>query len=117
MRSWIKWSWINWWMSALAGTALFGASPVDFGITEFQAASAARNRKLVIKTELSLDPPETFRIEPYTAGGFNYETAHFCDLIREGLLESPEIPHSLSISMARLLEQARTALGVRFPGE
>lgn len=55
--------------------------------------------------------------EPYTAGGFNYETSHFCDLVRAGLRESPEIPHSLSLSMARLLEEARTALGVRFPGE
>jgi predicted dehydrogenase len=55
--------------------------------------------------------------EPYTAGGFNYETAHFCDLIRQGLRESPEIPRSLSLAMASLLEQARTALGVRFPSE
>jgi predicted dehydrogenase len=55
--------------------------------------------------------------EPVTAGGFNYETAHFCQLIREGLRESPEIPHALSLGMARLLEDARTALGVRFPGE
>ncbi len=55
--------------------------------------------------------------EPFTAGGFNYETSHFCDLIREGKLESPEISHELSVGMARLLEAARTALGVRFPGE
>ena len=55
--------------------------------------------------------------EPFTAGGFNYETSHFCDLIREGKLESPEITHELSVGMARLLEAARTALGVRFPGE
>ncbi len=55
--------------------------------------------------------------EPFTAGGFNYETSHFCDLIREGKLESPEMTHELSVGMARLLEAARTALGVRFPGE
>jgi predicted dehydrogenase len=55
--------------------------------------------------------------EPYTAGGFNYETAHFCHLIRDGLRQSPVIPHSLSLGMARLLEEARTALGVHFPGE
>jgi len=55
--------------------------------------------------------------EPYTAGGFNYETEHFCDLIRQGFRDSPEIPHSLSLAMARLLESARTDLGVRFPGE
>jgi scyllo-inositol 2-dehydrogenase (NADP+) len=55
--------------------------------------------------------------EPIAAGGFNYETEHFCDLIRSGLRESPEIPHAMSLAMAQLLEQARTVLGVRFPGE
>jgi len=55
--------------------------------------------------------------EPIAAGGFNYETKHFCDLIRSGLRESPEIPHAMSLAMARLLEEARTALGVHFPGE
>jgi predicted dehydrogenase len=55
--------------------------------------------------------------EAFTAGGFNYETAHFCNLIREDKRESPEITHALSLGMARLLEHARTALGVRFPGE
>lgn len=55
--------------------------------------------------------------EPIIASGFNYETDHFCQLLRSGRRESPVIPHSLSLSMARLLETARTALGVRFPGE
>ncbi|HWA95428.1 MAG TPA: Gfo/Idh/MocA family oxidoreductase [Terracidiphilus sp.] len=55
--------------------------------------------------------------EPYEHGGFNYETEHFCKLVREGKLESAEITHALSIGMAELLERARTALGVRFPGE
>jgi predicted dehydrogenase len=55
--------------------------------------------------------------EPFQAGGFNYETAHFCQLLREGRRESPVIPHALMLGMARLLEEARTALGVRFPGE
>ena len=55
--------------------------------------------------------------EPYIGGGFNYETAHFCNLIRHGKHESPIITHTLSRGMARLLEEARLALGVRFPGE
>jgi predicted dehydrogenase len=55
--------------------------------------------------------------EPIAAGGFNYETAHFCELIRLGRRESPEIPHSLSLAMAQMLETARKTLGVRFPGE
>ena len=54
---------------------------------------------------------------PFTHGGFNYETDHFCDLIRRGLRESPVIPHALSLGMAQLLETARKALGVRFPNE
>ena len=55
--------------------------------------------------------------EPYVAGGFNYETAHFCELIRSGKRESPIIPHAISLGMARLLEEARLTLGVRFPGD
>jgi scyllo-inositol 2-dehydrogenase (NADP+) len=55
--------------------------------------------------------------EPYEAGGFNYETEHFCNLIRAGERESPIITHQLSLGMARLLEDARRALGVTFPGE
>lgn len=64
-----------------------------------------------------LDGREVELDEPYTNGGFNYETAHFCQLIRGGKRESPVIPHVMSLGMARLLEAARTALGVRFPGE
>ncbi len=55
--------------------------------------------------------------EPFASTGFNYETDHFCALLRQGRRESPVIPHSLSLGMARLLHAARTALGVRFPGE
>lgn len=55
--------------------------------------------------------------EPYAHGGFNYETEHFSELIRTGQRESPEITHHLSRGMARMLEEARLTLGVRFPGE
>jgi predicted dehydrogenase len=55
--------------------------------------------------------------EPFIAGGFNYETEHFCSLIRDGLRESPIITHALSLGMAALLEQARIAVGVHFKGE
>ena len=55
--------------------------------------------------------------EPYLAGGFNYETEHFCGLLEEGRRESPVISHAMSLGMARLLEEARRELGVRFPGE
>lgn len=64
-----------------------------------------------------LDGRTTELHEPPTGGGFNYETAHFCDLIRAGKRESPVLTHELSLGMARLLEEARLALGVHFPGE
>jgi hypothetical protein len=33
------------------------------------------------------------------------------------LIESPEVTHKDSRGMARMLEEARLALGVHFPGE
>lgn len=63
------------------------------------------------------DGREVLLDEPFAHGGFNYETEHFCALVRQNLRESPEISHALSLGMARLLEEARRALGVRFPGE
>lgn len=64
-----------------------------------------------------IDGREVELDEPFAAGGFNYETAHFCALVREGRRESPVIGHEVSLGMARLLEAARRALGVRFDGE
>ncbi len=55
--------------------------------------------------------------EPFEHGGFNYETEHFCELIRSGRRQSPEITHALSLGMAQMLQDARFVLGVRFPGE
>merc|ERR1740121_1156662 len=55
--------------------------------------------------------------EPFSAGGFNYETMHFCDLVRAGARDSPIVSHKLSRGMARLLEEARKQLGVRYPSE
>ena len=54
---------------------------------------------------------------PFQSTGFNYETDHFCELVRGQRRESPVIPHALSLGMARLLETARKSIGVRFPNE
>lgn len=54
---------------------------------------------------------------PFEGGGLNYETAHFCDLIRAGQLESPVMPHAKSLQMIRMSDAARAALGLRFAGE
>jgi predicted dehydrogenase len=54
---------------------------------------------------------------PFQSTGFNYETDHFCELVRWGKRESPIITHARSLGMARLLEAARKQIGVRFPQE
>ncbi|WP_461448646.1 Gfo/Idh/MocA family protein [Mucilaginibacter sp.] len=54
---------------------------------------------------------------PFTAGGLNYETAHFCELIKAGLTESPVITHEMSRQMIAMLDSARGIIGLKFKGE
>lgn len=55
--------------------------------------------------------------EPFRAGGLNYETEHFCNLVRSGQTESPVITHELSRQMIAMLEEARKQIGLKFKGE
>ncbi|MDB4902069.1 MAG: afr 1 [Mucilaginibacter sp.] len=55
--------------------------------------------------------------EPFTAGGLNYEIQHFCELINNGLRESPVISHELSRQMISMIDQARDCIGLKFKGE
>jgi predicted dehydrogenase len=55
--------------------------------------------------------------EPFTAGGLNYEILHFCELINNGLTESPVISHELSKQMISMIDQARDCIGLKFKGE
>ncbi|HEY4324187.1 MAG TPA: Gfo/Idh/MocA family oxidoreductase [Mucilaginibacter sp.] len=55
--------------------------------------------------------------EPFIAGGLNYEIKHFCELINNGVTESPIITHELSRQMISMLDQARENIGLKFQGE
>ena len=55
--------------------------------------------------------------EPFTAGGLNYETEHFCELIRNGQTESPIVTHELSRQMMTMLDEARRQIGLKFKVE
>jgi hypothetical protein len=70
--------------SALAG-------PVDFGMAELNAAIDARNFKYKpkIMAELDIEAPETFRIEPYAAGGGHITGGDLRGLMY-GLLEAAD---------------------------
>ena len=54
---------------------------------------------------------------PFEGGGLNYETAHFCELLRDGVIESPIMRHAVSMQMISIMDAARRDLGVRFPFE
>ncbi len=74
----------------LAGSPAL-AGPVDFGMTELNAAIAARDFKYKprIMAELDIDAPETFHIEPYAAGGGHITGGDLRGLMY-GLLEAAE---------------------------
>lgn len=55
--------------------------------------------------------------EPFRGGGLNYETAHFCELLRSGATESPVISHEMSMQMVTIMDAARAELGVVYPFE
>ncbi|OXH81652.1 oxidoreductase, partial [Burkholderia multivorans] len=46
---------------------------------------------------------------PFEGGGLNYETAHFCELLRAGELESPIVTHAHSRQMIAMTDAARAA--------
>ena len=60
---------------------------MDFGISELDAALAARNLHIKYRTELSLNPPQTFSIEPYVSGSARISGGDLRGLMY-GLLEA-----------------------------
>ena len=80
-------------MRLLSSLLLFAmaasAGPVEFAQAELDSAMAQRKLKWKNQVELSLEAPETFRIEPYTAGGAHITGGDLRGLMY-GLLEAAE---------------------------
>ncbi|HEY3537413.1 MAG TPA: Gfo/Idh/MocA family oxidoreductase [Trinickia sp.] len=55
--------------------------------------------------------------EPFEGGGLNYETAHFCDVLRSGGIESPVISHEMSMQMIAIIDAARAEMRLTYPFE
>ncbi|RFZ92047.1 gfo/Idh/MocA family oxidoreductase [Mucilaginibacter conchicola] len=55
--------------------------------------------------------------EPFTAGGLNYEIAHFCGLIKASKAESDIISYEMSRQMIAMIDEARRQVGLVYPGE
>src|SRR5713226_788863 len=99
-------------------SAVVSASPIDFGTAELNAAMAERKFKWKNQVELSLDAPETFRIEPLKTGGAHITGGDLRGLMY-GLLEAAEQIRSTgkltkaSASPAASLRGIRIALDAR----
>jgi len=65
------------------------AGPIDFGLAELNDALAARKLRWKNKAELSVEAPETYRIEPYSYGGAHITGGDLRGLMY-GLLEAAE---------------------------
>jgi hypothetical protein len=74
---------------ALLLATLTQAGPVEFAQSELDAAMAQRKLKWKNQVELSLDSPDTFRIEPYAIGGAHISGGDLRGLMY-GLLEAAE---------------------------
>jgi hypothetical protein len=76
-------------ISLVACALCVPAGPVDFGLAELNAAMAARKLRWKNKAELSVEAPETYRIEPYSYGGAHITGGDLRGLMY-GLLEAAE---------------------------
>jgi len=94
----------------LAGAALAG--PVEFGRSELDSAIAARHlnpRTFQVKTEVAVDPPESYRIVPglVTGGdlrGLMYGLLEAADQVRRtGRLQKVEAVPGMAIRGARIV--------------
>jgi predicted dehydrogenase len=56
-------------------------------------------------------------VEPLLGSGLANEAVEVMRCLREGLLESPLVPHEQTLSLMRTMDDIRTQIGVRYPGE
>ena len=61
-------------------------------------------------------PVETIEA-PYVGNGYNYEAAEAMRCLREGLIESPVMPHAETLSLMETLDAIRAQWGLSYPVE
>ena len=59
------------------------------------------------------EPVQTVQLEPMV-NGFEYQIREVQQCIGQGKIESPSLPHSFSLMMARTMDAIRSQLGVRY---
>ena len=53
----------------------------------------------------------------FEGNGFEFQIAEVHRLLEAGALESPTMPHSESLALATIMDEARSQIGLRYPGE
>jgi predicted dehydrogenase len=59
------------------------------------------------------EPAQVVQVEPLI-NGFEYQIREVMDCLDKGLIESPSLPHSFSLMMARTMDTIRRQIGVRY---
>ena len=60
---------------------------------------------------------ETTETLPFRKNGFEYQIEEAVNCIREGLLESPRMPHDQTLANMQLMDDIRAEIGLRYPFE
>jgi len=54
---------------------------------------------------------------PMHGRGYHYEAAEVMRALRDGMIEVPALPHAATLEILELLDETRSQLGVRYPGD
>ena len=81
-------------------------------LTDFHHPSSA-----VFKPATGDEPVEIVGDEPVIGAGYGNEIAEVQRCLREGLLESPLVPHSQTLSLMRQMDMIRDSIGARYATE
>ncbi|KAK2704719.1 trans-1,2-dihydrobenzene-1,2-diol dehydrogenase-like [Artemia franciscana] len=60
-------------------------------------------------------PPSDHKYNFHNSNGLCYEAEHVRQCLNEGLIESPVVPHSETLLLAKILESIRSQVGVHYP--
>jgi predicted dehydrogenase len=60
--------------------------------------------------------PQLITVEPMV-NGFEYQVREVARCLDQGLVESPAMPHSFSLTISRIMDAIRAQIGMRYPGE
>jgi predicted dehydrogenase len=68
-------------------------------------------------TPVGGDPERIEGLEPVIGTGLGNEALHVAHCLRDGLRESPLVPHAMSLRLAALMDDVRRQVGVTYPAD